>query len=195
MLRQVPRRRDKNLTRDRLLRVAARVFNRAGFDGTDSNRLARAAGYAPATFYKHFADKRDCFLQVYEAWVAEEWRRVAAVLDADGGDRPARSLVDTVLEMHRKWRGLRSGLRALTATDPTVRRFQREQRRQQLELLRVLRARRHLPQRSRAQDAVLLLAMERTADALADGEIEALKLPVAAVRGALVALIERHLAK
>src|SRR5207248_3919109 len=111
MNRQAPRRRDKDATRERLLQAAARVFNRSGFDGTDSNRLARAAGYAPATFYKHFTDKRDCFLQVYQAWVAEEWARLAALLEAGAAERLARALVDTVLSMHVEWRGLRSGLR------------------------------------------------------------------------------------
>ena len=101
MTRQAPRRRDKNATRERLLAAAARVFNESGFDGTDSNRLARAAGYAPATFYKHFADKRECFLQVYEAWVAEEWARLSALLEAEGAAAwLARAFVDTVVKMH-----------------------------------------------------------------------------------------------
>jgi hypothetical protein len=95
--------------------------------------------------------------------------------------------------MHQDWRGLRNGLRALVATDAVVRRFQRQQRRRQLELLRELRARRGLSARQRAEDAVLLLAMERSADALADGEIDALEVPQAAVRAALVALVERQL--
>jgi AcrR family transcriptional regulator len=194
MSAQAPRKRDKNATRERLLQAAARVFNKSGFDGTDSNRLARAAGYAPGTFYKHFTDKRDCFLQVYEAWVDEEWAQLAALLETEGRvERLARTLVDMVVKMHEDWRGLRSGLRALVATDAVVRRFQRQQRQRQLELLRELRARRGRPGRSRGEDAVLLLAMERSADALADGEIDALDVPPAAVRAALVQMVERHL--
>ena len=51
-----PKRGQSADTRERLVAAAAAVFNRDGYHGTDSNRLARAAGYAPATFYKHFPD-------------------------------------------------------------------------------------------------------------------------------------------
>jgi AcrR family transcriptional regulator len=185
--------RDKERTRQRLLEAAGRVFNRSGYDGTDSNRLARAAGYAPATFYKHFADKRECFLQVYEGWVDAEWTALSEVLAA-GGNGMARELVDTVVRMHQKWRGLRGSLRGLLASDDKVRSFQRQQRCRQLELLADLRRRRRgMRARTRAEDAVLLLAMERTADALADGEIAAIDAGATAVRALLVKMVEQHL--
>ncbi len=60
-------------TRDRLVAAAARAFNRAGYHGTDSNRIARAAGYAPATFYKHFADKRAIFVAATRAQQAADY--------------------------------------------------------------------------------------------------------------------------
>ena len=41
-------------TRERLIRAALRAFGRGGFQGTDSNRIARAAGFAPQTFYRWF---------------------------------------------------------------------------------------------------------------------------------------------
>lgn len=59
-------------TRERLVVAAAQLFNRVGYDGTDSNRIAREAGYAPGTFYKHFRDKKEIFLAVYEGWVTKE---------------------------------------------------------------------------------------------------------------------------
>ena len=67
------RNRQPNKTRDALLEAAARIFNSAGYHGTDSNRIAREAGYAPGTFYVHFADKLAIFLEVYEGWVSTEW--------------------------------------------------------------------------------------------------------------------------
>src|SRR5690606_17709581 len=52
-----PRRGTPDGTRERLIAAAAEVINRDGYFGTDSNAIARAAGYSPATFYKHFEDK------------------------------------------------------------------------------------------------------------------------------------------
>src|SRR5439155_19483347 len=75
-----PRRGSPAETRARLVAAAAREFGRVGYDGTDSNRLARAAGYAPGTFYKHFADKRAIFLEAYRAWVTAEWVAIDRLL-------------------------------------------------------------------------------------------------------------------
>src|SRR5262245_39246994 len=82
-----PRRGTPANTRARLVAAAARVFNRDGFHGTDSNRIARAAGYAPGSFYKHFADKRAIFLEAWEAWVTAEWEAVETALAAGGEPR------------------------------------------------------------------------------------------------------------
>src|ERR1700757_408625 len=65
-------------TRSRLVAAAGKLFNSVGYFGTDSNRIAREAGYAPGTFYVHFADKREIFLEVYRGWVDSEWRAIAA---------------------------------------------------------------------------------------------------------------------
>lgn len=165
-------------TRDRLVAAAALVFNRDGYHGTDSNRLARAAGYAPATFYKHFPDKRAMLLAAYEAWVTTEWRAIGAALRtvASPAERAER-IVDLVLAHHRRWRGLRASLRALVATDPVARRFHRAQRRRQLTILAGLRPGAEASAR-RVDDAILLFTLERTLDAVAEGELAALGLPL-----------------
>ena len=112
------RNRQPNQTRDALLEAAARIFNSAGYHGTDSNRIAREAGYAPGTFYVHFADKLAIFLEVYEGWVSTEWTSVEAILKSGGTARELRKrLSRAVLEHHRKWRTFRASLRALSATD------------------------------------------------------------------------------
>src|SRR5215813_7281496 len=84
-------------TRARILAAAARELNRRGFHGTDSNRIARAAGYAPGTFYKHFTDKTDVFLAVYDAWVRTEWAAIGRAVD-----RGAADIVALVLAHHRR---------------------------------------------------------------------------------------------
>lgn len=191
-----PRRGDPADTRDRLIAAAAAVFNRAGYHGTDSNRLARAAGYAPATFYKHFPDKRAILLAAYEAWVTAEWRAIGAALAAaPSPDERADRIVALVLAHHRRWKGLRASLRALVATDPVVRRFHRAQRRRQLDLLAEMRTDvAHDPDAARVDHALLLFTLERTLDAVAEGETAALGLREAAVLERLRAAVRAALA-
>ena len=187
-----PRRGTPDDTRARLVAAAADVFNRDGYHGTDSNRIARAAGYAPGTFYKHFTDKRAAFVAVYERWVAAEW----ATIDVDirRGDRRdlAPRVVADVLQHHRRWRGVRASMLALVRTDAAVRGVYRRQRRRQLAVLRALRARHGFRPRATAEDAVLLYTLERTCDALADGEVIALGLHREAVIHLLRALVAEH---
>lgn len=185
-----PRRGAPEDTRRRLVAAAAEEFNRLGYEGTDSNRLSRAAGYAPGTFYKHFRDKREIFLAAYAEWVDREWQEVSAALElpGDASQRAAR-IVELTLAHHRRWSGLRASLRMLTAADPVVREFYRGQRRRQFELLARLRAAAGDPPRSREQDALLLFTLERCADAMAEDEAEALGLDAAAMRALLVAQV------
>ena len=189
-----PRRGTPAQTRARLLAAAAVEFNRVGYHGTDSNRLARAAGYAPATFYKHFPDKRALFLAAYADWVSTEWSRVDALVRAGGSPQElAAAIVDAVLEMHRAWRGLRASLRALVAADDEARAFYRGQRRRQLELLAALRRRRSAT--TAGDDAMLLFTLERVCDAIADGELRDLGVAVDGVVERLRALVAAHIAR
>src|SRR5262249_37025340 len=131
------------------------------------------------TFYRHFPDKRAIFLAAYEAWVTAEWTAVERVLAADALRRTrAAALVDTIVAMHRRWRGLRASLRALVAEDAEARAFYRAQRRRQLELLARLGGPRRATPAVRAEHAVLLYTLERVSDAVADGELRELGVGV-----------------
>jgi AcrR family transcriptional regulator len=181
-------------TRARLVETAARVFNQVGFHGTDSNRIASAAGYAAGTFYKHFTDKHEIFLAAWEAWVGAEWAAVDAAL-AEGGsprERAAR-IVELVLDWHRRWRGFRASMHALLATDAAARRVHRAQRRRQLRMLHALREHAGQPPHATEDDALLLLTLERVCDAIAQGEARSLGLSERALAARLGELVERHL--
>jgi AcrR family transcriptional regulator len=172
-----PRRGAPADTRERLIAAAAHLFNKVGYHGTDSNRIARHAGYSPGVFYKHFKDKREIFLAVYEKWVASEWKVAASHLETGGSTQAlARKLIQNLVEFHTRWKGLRASLIGLVFTDPETRRFYRDQRRRQLNLMAKLRqqigARRH----RREDDAILLFTLERTGDAIAHNELPALGL-------------------
>ena len=188
-----PRRGTPSETRDRLVAAAAEELNRAGFHGTDTNRIARAAGYAPGTFYKHFPDKRAVLLAAYAAWVATEWQAIGQVVAERGTvDTRATRIVEAVLDYHRRWRGLRASVRGLVALDTTVRTFYWDQRRRQLESLRALR--RTAPSAAaRAADAHLLYTLERVCDAIVDGEARALGVDERALVAGLVTLVRAAL--
>jgi len=188
-----PRRGRPEDTRARLVAAAARVFNRDGYYGTDSNRIARAAGYAPATFYKHFSDKRAIFLAAYEAWVSAEWASIADSLGQErSAEETAADLVSLSMRHHRRWRGLRASLRALVAQDAVVRSFYRAQRRRQLAMLATI-GRSERGERAGEEDAILLFTMERVCDALAEGEVAALGLSVESTLAQLREIVARHI--
>lgn len=170
-----PRRGTPEGTRERLIAAAAEVLNRDGYFGTDSNAIARAAGYSPATFYKHFEDKRAIMLAAYERWVSTEWRHIAGTLrEARQPADAARELTTWVIAHHRRWRGLRASLLALVGADAVVRAFYLTQRRRQLEWLAEIRG--AGAGATREEDALRLYTFERACDAIANGEIGALGL-------------------
>ena len=196
-LRRVrPRRGAPEDTRARLVAAAAEAFNRHGFHHVDSNRIAKEAGYAAGTFYKHFADKRAVFLAAYEAWVTTEWRAIGDQLAAQLPTRAlAERILTLVLEHHRRWRGLRASMAALLVEDAEVRAFHRAQRRRQLDLLAALRdgapsaGSDAAPVRTAEDDALLLFTLERTCDAIANGETKDLGLD----RERLLALLRERI--
>jgi AcrR family transcriptional regulator len=190
-----PRRGSPEHTRERLVAAAAKLFNRVGYHGTDSNRIAREANYSTGTFYKHFKDKGEIFLAAYETWVASEWKAVASELAAGGtAEEIARRLVALSIDFHTRWRGLRSSLLALVFTDSEVRRFYRQQRRRQLDMMAELRAKIGAPRRSREDDAIHLFTTERTFDAIAQGELRDLGLDQKVVLEAMVKRVASALA-
>jgi AcrR family transcriptional regulator len=171
------RRGSPDATRERLIAAAAADFEARGYHGTDTNRIARAAGYAPGTFYKHFVDKRAAFLAVYDTWMAQEWGAIDRAPDA-------AHVVDFLLAHHRRWKGFRASLRALLASDAKVRAHHRRARRRQVERVRVL-----APRLDATGAALLLLQVERICDAAADGELAALGADRARAREALIGML------
>jgi AcrR family transcriptional regulator len=178
-----PRRGSPEQTRDRLVAAAAQMFNAMGYHGTDSNQIAKAAGYSAGTFYKHFKDKRAIFLAVYESWVVKEWEAVAAECASERSvEAVAAKLVSLGIEFHTRWRKLRASLLELVVSDSQVRTFYRMQRRRQLDLMVALRAQVGSRSRHREEDAIHLFTAERTFDAIAQGEAKELELDLDVLR-------------
>lgn len=182
------RSRDPQESRRALLQAAAGIFNSEGYFATDSNRIARAAGYAPGTFYTHFTDKRAIFLAVYEEWVTEEMALVEAVLSQPGEPRAARRrFAEAVLGHHRRWRVFRASLRALYATDAEVHEARLAQRARQIaQTERLLAAK-----ADRAAILTSMLLFEALCDSIADGDIAALGVEEAPLIDRLVEELDK----
>jgi AcrR family transcriptional regulator len=171
-------------TRDKLVRAALAEFRAHGFDGTDTNKIARRAGFAPQTFYRWFDDKVEVFMATYRAWEDAE----AAVIDSLR-DRKATlgELADAIVDHHRAYRLFRRSLHQLALSEPTVRRARAQSRLRQLDRLA------RWTGRPAPLDAAapLLLEIERLSDAIAEGELRDLGVTPAAARAALTSLLDR----
>ncbi len=171
-----------DVTRSALVEVARRAFELDGFDGTDTNRIARAAGFAPQTFYRHFRDKRAIFVEVYSRWVDEQ-------VELGAGAATLREAATAVLRNHAAAKAFRRSLRALAITDPSVRAVRARERIRQIEALRARFPK--LRERPLDEVAAALLAVERFADAIVDGETDDLGITPPAARRQLVRLLGR----
>lgn len=157
-------------TREALLAAARAEFDERGFEGTDTNRIARRAGFAPQTFYRNFADKTAVFIETYHRWLEDEWKDLGKA-HGRGAEAAARIL----LAHHARHREFRRSLRRLTSSDAAVRAARADSRRLQLARLDDEDKARGRAPRGSARIA-LLLCIERIADAAADGELDDLGL-------------------
>ena len=147
------------------MQAAAEAFNTEGFHSTDTNKIARAAGFAPQTFYRHFRDKMEVFLAVYERWQKEERNAIRQVSQERGAER---AITKVVLEHHVQWKVFRQSLRWLAIEDARARAARTGSRERQIDDLVTLAGN---VGRSRAELLTALLAAERMFDAAADGEL------------------------
>jgi AcrR family transcriptional regulator len=168
--------RDPGDTRARLLEAAQKEFNKSGYFGTDTNRIARRAGFAPQTFYRHFDDKIAIFLAVYDGWWKAESAALGELLSRPAARSDAKKAAAIVAEFHTRWRIFRRSLRHLAIAEPRVRAARTAARLAQIERLQANAPRK----RSLEEMAGALLASERICDALADRELADLGLDKAA---------------
>lgn len=170
-------------TRDLLIAAAAEEFNSVGFYGTNTNKVAKAAGFAPQTFYRHFDDKIDAFIAVYDTWQAQERAVIGKALRSNGA---AASVARAVLLHHIEWRVFRRSLRFLTVEDARVRKARAASRERQVEALARASGNAGRPRWSLYS---ALLTVERLCDAAADGELEDLGLDASTALTAIAAAI------
>lgn len=172
-------------TRSRLIKAAAEEFCQSGFAGTDSNRIARRAGFAPQTFYRWFVDKVEIFLAVYREWEDEE-RRTLGELITHQAD--VSQLVEAIVTHHRTYRVFRRSLKLLAVENPVVRKARADSRTRQIEQIALWSA---TSEAWTDTHALLLLQIERLADAAAEDELTDLGISPEKTYAAIAELITR----
>jgi AcrR family transcriptional regulator len=89
-------------TRAELIDTAAEVFARRGYNGASVEEIAEEAGYSHGAVYSNFESKADLFLAVFEDYMAERARELAATQVDVADDAPlevrARALADQWME-------------------------------------------------------------------------------------------------
>jgi AcrR family transcriptional regulator len=170
-------------TADKLIAAAAREFKAHGYGGTDTNRIAARAGFAPQTFYRHFSDKLEIFAAVYRHWEDEEAAAIAALAGKRAG---ALALAEAIVAHHRAYLLFRRSLRALSLEHPAMRKARAESRLRQMK--RIIA--------DTGSDTVqsvapILFQIERLADAIAEVEFADLGLAEKAGLEALAELLSR----
>jgi AcrR family transcriptional regulator len=89
-------------TRAELLATAAGVFARRGYNGASVEEIAEEAGYSHGAVYSNFSGKADLFLAVFEEYMAERARELAATQvgleDSEPLEARARALADQWME-------------------------------------------------------------------------------------------------
>lgn len=171
-------------TGDLLVKAAMQEFRSHGYNGTDTNKIARRAGFAPQTFYRWFTDKTQIFLAAYRLWLDDEQRTLDALISRRV---PASRLADAVIAHHRDYCLFRRSLRQLAVEDAAVRAARADSRRAQIGRIRALAG---LPAPHDGAIAVSLLQIERLADAIAEGEFDDLGTGSEQARGAMASLIQ-----
>jgi len=167
----------KTNTVQRLLDAAMAEFCEFGFDGTDSNKIARRAGFAPQTFYRWFKDKREIFLTLFQNWIDALYAYDHLAAPLSDAER-----IEIGIEIHRRYARFRESLRMLARDDDEIRQARTRSRRGQLAFVRGWLA----PLVVDDADILLFcLEHERLCEAVASGELTDLGLSDDAARGRL----------
>lgn len=83
------------LTRQRLIRTALELFTTRGYHDTTTAQIAKKAGIAEGTIYRHFASKQQLFNELYRA--AQRWAtKIVQETTRDRDVGPARAQLTAV---------------------------------------------------------------------------------------------------
>jgi AcrR family transcriptional regulator len=186
--------RDPAVTRKQLKIAAKHEFNSVGYFATDTNKIARLAGYAPGSLYRHFDDKIDLFIEIYRDWHLEQMQEIQKTLTTRGSiEELAKKLTKIIIAFYGNWRVLRAAARVLVLSEPRVADFKVNRRIELVQSVHTLRAQLALSELPEEEIILFLILIERLGDAVAEGEFSGPSLPASAGHDVLLNLIERFL--
>ena len=85
------------LTRQRLIRTALELFTARGYHDTTTAQIAKKAGIAEGTIYRHFASKQQLFNEMYRA--AQRWAtKIVQETTRDRDAGPARARLTAIAQ-------------------------------------------------------------------------------------------------
>lgn len=86
--------------RERLVAAMAEVCAERGYAAASVEKVAKRAGVSSLTFYKQFADKRDCMLAAHQQLLERLLEKVDRAREGEsGGQAGARAVVRTALAL------------------------------------------------------------------------------------------------
>jgi AcrR family transcriptional regulator len=85
--------------RERLVAAMAEVCAERGYAETSVERVAKRAGVSSLTFYKQFADKRDCLLAAHRQLLGRLLEEVDRIAEEESTGERARATIRTALAL------------------------------------------------------------------------------------------------
>jgi AcrR family transcriptional regulator len=85
--------------RERLIAAMAEACAERGYAGASVADVAKRAGVSSVTFYKQFADKRDCMLAAHHELLGRLLEEVDRACEAEGRGQRSRVALRTVLSL------------------------------------------------------------------------------------------------
>ncbi len=100
-------------TREQLLAAATTVFAERGFARATTKEIAKLAGVAEGTIYRHFADKQELFCAAFgakQAMTAEEFLRLPELAGKDTVRENLRRFISLIEDVERTVAPLQASL-------------------------------------------------------------------------------------
>ncbi len=110
-----------DLTRERILAAARRLFNEQGTSVVSTNHIAAEAGLSPGNLYYHFADKREIVRALHAQYAAAHEERWQPGLNARENLVQLRRNLAASAELAWEYRFLEREILALLRADPELR--------------------------------------------------------------------------
>ena len=182
-------------TYEAILRAAATVFAKHGFEKTQAPDIARAAGISTGAVYRYFTDKREIFLEMIDDELDSARKEVEAGM-APANLADPRAAIDAVLGVFfaraKRNPALTRVYLAMSLSDPDVAKLRAESEAADREVVAALIGA-VVPAARIPDPAAAAFVLQSSALAVAVGAALQKGAPEASVRAELVSMLHRYL--